>query len=257
MASRKRTSFVVIAVAAFFAVVRCGAAADLAPAVGDSVSQDSAEEFPVALGSFTTTLQGSRAERTANIRLAAQALDGTILAPGEVLSFNAIVGPRTLERGYQAAPVILHETRQLQTGGGVCQVASTMFAAGLLSGLSCAERWRHSSPVDYISLGEDATIVWGAKDLRLRNDLDQRVRLRIQVLGATLSARFEGESPAPESFELATDVREMPAEPGVDDAQPGREVELYRVRHGAHGDDARELVHRDVYPPSRGRREQP
>jgi vancomycin resistance protein YoaR len=216
-----------------------------------------AEEFPVALGSFTTTLQGSRLERTANIRLAAEALDGAILAPGEELSFNRIVGPRTIERGYQAAPVILHETRQLQTGGGVCQVASTVFAAGLLSGLSCAERWRHSSPVDYISLGEDATIVWGAKDMRLRNELDQPIRLRVSVLGSTLSARFEGESPLPDTFELATDEHEMPAEPGVDDARPGREIELYRVRHGARGDDARELVHRDVYPPSRGRRDEP
>ncbi len=216
-----------------------------------------AEEFPVALGSFTTTLMGSRPERTANIRLAAEALDGAVIAPGEVLSFNAVVGPRTPERGYLMAPVILHETRQLQAGGGICQVASTIFTAGLLSGLSCAERWRHSSPVDYIALGEDATIAWGAKDLKLRNDLDQRIRLRVRVTGSTLSARFEGESPLGAAYELATDERELPADASADGGAPGREVELYRVRRGDRGGESRELVHRDVFPPSRGRRPQP
>lgn len=232
-------------------------AADSSAAPADSAAANPAEEFPVALGSFTTTLLGSRPERSANIRLAAEALDGTILAPGEVLSFNVVVGPRSIGRGYQAAPVILHETRQLQTGGGVCQVASTMFAAGLLSGLSCVERWRHSSPVDYIAPGEDATIAWGAKDLRLRNDLGQRVRVRIAILGSTLSVRFQGEAPPAHEYELATDERELPADPGVEGAQPGREIELYRLRHDARGIDARELVHRDVYPPSRGRKEAP
>lgn len=215
------------------------------------------EEFPVVLGSFTTTLAGSRPERTANVRLAAQALDGTVLDPGQVLSFDRVVGPRTLERGYLQAPVILHETRQLQTGGGVCQTASTLFVAGLLSGLSSVERWRHSSPVDYIALGHDATIAWGAKDLKLRNDTGQRVRVRVFVRGATLSARFEGERPLEEALELVTEERELPVEAGVDGAQPGREVELYRVRRGAGGGVSRELVLRDVYPPTRGEKPEP
>lgn len=228
-----------------------------APLPGDSLANvpDTAEQFPVLLGSFTTTLHGSRPERTENIRLAVEALDGAILLPGDVLSFNERVGARTPERGYLMAPVILHETRQLQAGGGICQVASTMFVAGLTSGLSVAERWRHSTPVDYIAIGEDATIAWGAKDLRLRNDLAQRVRLRVRIVGTTLSARFEGEQPEPAAYELATESRELPAEPGLDDARPGVEVELYRVRRGAGGDESRELVHRDVIPPSRGRKD--
>ncbi len=212
------------------------------------------EAFPVVLGSFTTTLIGSRAARTANIRLAAQALDGRVIAPGEVLSFNAIVGDRSIARGYQSAPVILHEERQLQTGGGVCQVASTLFVAGLLSGLSSVERYRHSSPIDYIPLGEDATIVWGAKDLKMRNDLAQRVRLRVSVLGNTLSVAIDGEEPSRIGYELATEERELPADPGTEGAVPGREIELYRVHRDKGATTVRELVHRDVYPPSIGRR---
>ena len=212
------------------------------------------ESFPISLGSFTTTLMGSRAARTANIRLAARALDGTIIAPGEVLSFNRIVGERSVGRGYQTAPVILHDERQLQTGGGVCQVASTLFVAGLLSGLSSVERWRHSTPIDYIPLGEDATIVWNAKDMKLRNDLTQRLRLRVRVLGNTLSVAIDGEEPISGTYELATEERELPADPGAPDARPGREIELYRVRRDKGATTSREFVHRDVYPPSIGRR---
>src|SRR5262249_18583043 len=119
-------------------------AAAPAARVPDTTGAAPAEEFPARLGSFTTTLIGSSPARTANIRVAVDALDGTVVEASEVLSFNAVVGPRTAERGYQVAPVILHEERQLQTGGGVCQVASTLFAAALLSGLGPVERWRHS-----------------------------------------------------------------------------------------------------------------
>lgn len=226
-------------------------AAEDAPA--DSAMRDPLDdelEFTVPLGSFTTTLHGSLAARTVNVRLAAMALDGVILEPDEVLSFNRRVGPRTVARGYQPAPVILHETRQVQTGGGVCQVASTVFIAGLLSGLGVSERWRHSSPVDYIALGEDATIAWGAKDLKLRNDTGQRLRLRVSVIGAALSAHFEGVEPLAEEFELSREESEVPG----DDASgaPGREVTLLRIRRSS-GEESRELVHRDVIPAQRSR----
>lgn len=209
------------------------------------------DEFPVALGSFTTTLHGSLPARTINVRLAAEAIDGVVLEPGDVLSFNAIVGARTTARGYQPAPVILHETRQVQTGGGVCQVASTIFVAGLLSGLGVSERWRHSSPVDYIALGEDATIAWGAKDLKLRNDTGQRLRLRVSIVGAALSARFEGVEPLSDEFELAREEREVPGDDAA--GASGREVTLLRVRRSNTGDESREVVHRDVIPPQQVR----
>jgi hypothetical protein len=209
------------------------------------------EAFPLTLASFATTMMGSTPARTANVRLAAMALDGQVVAAGEELSFNLVVGPRTAERGYQDAPVILRETRQLQPGGGVCQVASTLFTAGLLAGLTPIERHRHSSPVDYIALGEDATIAWGAKDLRLRNDHAQPVRIRMEIVGRTLSARVEAAEPTGDAYELETEERELPVTTLDGRGLPGREVELYRVRRAADGTEERELVQRDVYPPSR------
>lgn len=214
------------------------------------------EEFPVPLSRFTTSLLGSSEARLTNIRLAVAALEGRVLESGEVLSFNDVVGPRTLERGYQMAPAILHEERQVQIGGGICQPASNLFVAALLAGMSVVERWRHSSAVDYIALGHDATISWGAKDLRLRNDLDQRVRLHFVHTGAALSVEVRGEHAPAVQFELRTEERESPPDPGVADALPGREIELYRVSIEGGEQTTRELVLRDVYPPSRGRRRQ-
>lgn len=220
----------------------------LACALGSArdVSSIVENEFPVVLGSYATTLIGSSPTRTHNIRLAVAVLDGAVLDPGAVLSFNRLVGPRTAEHGYQPAPVILREERQLQLGGGICQAASTLFCAALVSGLSVPERHRHSTPVDYIALGQDATIAWGFKDLQIRNDLEQRVRVRIDVVGGTLLARIEGEQPLASSFDLAIESRDVPESTG--DHLPGQEIELYRVRREDGQEIDRELVHRDFYP---------
>jgi vancomycin resistance protein YoaR len=225
-------------------------AASLAPAC--ALAQPAASDsFPVPLASFATTLIGSGPARTANVRLAAAALDGQVIVPGEELSFNRVVGPRTAERGYQEAPVILREVRDLQRGGGICQVASTLFAAGLLAGLTPVERHRHSSPVDYTALGEDATIAWGAKDLRLRNDGETPMRVRVELVGRSLGVRFEGADPLADRFELETAEHEIPVASADGAGLPGREVELYRVRHTADGSVDRELIARDLYPSSR------
>jgi vancomycin resistance protein YoaR len=203
-------------------------------------------EFPIVLGTYSTTLIGSLPARTDNIRLAARSLDSTILETAQVLSFNRRIGQRSIERGFQPAPVILHETREVQVGGGVCQLASTLFDAALIAGLRTTERHRHSYPVDYIPLAQDATIVWGAKDLKILDCLDQRVRFRAEVLGTTLTVRIEGERPERGEFDLETVEQSASASAG----QPGREVELFRVRRLDGQETSRELMHADIYPPA-------
>jgi hypothetical protein len=214
-----------------------------------SVPPDDA--FPAVLATYTTTLIGSLPSRTDNIRLAAQALDGVTLDPGEVLSFNTAVGPRTMERGYQQAPVILHEMRDVQIGGGICQAASTLLDAALLAGLAVVERHRHSFPVDYVPPAHDATIVWRAKDLRIVNVIDQRIRIRVTLLGSTLTATVEGEQESRETFELETEVVEASVRASADNL--GRQIDLYRVRSVDGTEVDRELIHRDVYPPALAR----
>jgi vancomycin resistance protein YoaR len=213
-------------------------------------------EYPAILSSFTTTLIGSLPARTDNVKLAVAALNGTVLKPGDQLSFDRVVGPRTRERGYQPAPVILHEARQIQIGGGVCQVASTVFVAALLSGLTAVERYRHSTPVDYVALGQDATIAWGAKDLKIRNTSEQSVRLKVEIVGGALTARFEGQDPLADTYELVTEDRETPADTASGEL-PGREIDVYRVRKSHDKVLDREHLYRDVYPPTRPAEERP
>ena len=136
-----------------------------------------------------------------NIARAAAYLDGTVLAPGEVWSFNRTVGPRTLERGFVDAPVIVQDELEPGVGGGVCQVATTLFAAGVMGGLDVVKRRSHSRPSGYAPLGLDATVIDGEVDLQLRNPypvpiivhafLPVPTRIRVEMLGISAPGKIE------------------------------------------------------------------
>lgn len=122
--------------------------------------------------SFSTS-GGGGAGRTDNLYTAAKYLDGTVLAPGDVLSFNKATGPRTFERGYSMAPVV----GGVGIGGGVCQVATTLYNVALRAGLEIIERHRHSVPVGYVPPGRDATVT-NYIDLKFRNSTDGFLKIR-------------------------------------------------------------------------------
>lgn len=123
-----------------------------------------------ALASYTTEFSGSP-NRIANIQRAAQLINGTLVAPGEVFSFNKTVGQRTEERGFKTAPVITPEGRlQDDLGGGICQVATTLFNAAFFAGLEIVERANHTLYIDHYPMGRDAAVSWGSPDLKFRND---------------------------------------------------------------------------------------
>jgi len=111
-------------------------------------------------------------ERTANLEIAATRIDGTILLPGEVFSYNEAVGERTEDRGFKESKVI-GETGYIDgVGGGICQPASMLYAASLMAGLEIEERHTHRFRVPYMPPGLDATVDWGKKDLKIRNNTD-------------------------------------------------------------------------------------
>lgn len=116
------------------------------------------------LGSFSTDFKNEieprESTRGYNIRYAAQKLTGTVVAPGERFSFNAVVGPRSEKNGFRTAPVIYMGVLEAGMGGGVCQVSSTLNAAVLQAGLKPAVRTSHSRPPSYILKGLDATVSW-------------------------------------------------------------------------------------------------
>ncbi|HYP90083.1 MAG TPA: VanW family protein, partial [Polyangiaceae bacterium] len=116
----------------------------LPPAVPTSALVD--VDPSIVLSEFETDFARRGGPRVRNIARAARYLDGTLLAPGEVWSFNRTVGPRTVERGFVDAPVIVADEVEPGVGGGVCQVATTLFAAGVLGGLDVVQRRSHSRP---------------------------------------------------------------------------------------------------------------
>lgn len=121
------------------------------------------------LGQYTTKFVKNK-NRTENIKLACEAIKNTLLAPGEIFSFNDVVGPREEERGYLSAMIIQGGEFIPGLGGGVCQVSSTLYNSVLSAGLEIVERHAHSLPIDYVPPNQDATVVYGLKDFRFKNN---------------------------------------------------------------------------------------
>lgn len=120
--------------------------------------------------SFTTKTTDNN-NRNTNIRLAAEALNGAMVdANGGEISFNSLTGERTKEKGYKEAAAIAGGSSVQEVGGGVCQVATTMFNALLRANCEIVTRYPHAWPADYVPRGEDATVDWPGVDLVMRND---------------------------------------------------------------------------------------
>ena len=120
--------------------------------------------------------------RTNNLRLACAALDGTIILPGEEFSFNRVVGQRTEEKGYREALVYSGGgVSRPEVGGGVCQVASSIYYAVLQADLQTTERAAHMFIVDYVPFGMDATVYWGSLDYKFRNNSPYPIKMEASV----------------------------------------------------------------------------
>lgn len=136
------------------------------------------------------------ASRTKNLELACKAINGTILNPGDVFSFNNIVGERTAAKGYLGAIVYTTGGKsEAQEGGGVCQVASTIYSCCLMSGLEVLEREPHMYAVTYVEPGMDATIYWGSLDFKFKNSTEYPMRIDASVSGGYVHIAFVGTAP--------------------------------------------------------------
>ncbi|NLW02568.1 MAG: hypothetical protein GX027_04800 [Clostridiaceae bacterium] len=130
--------------------------------------------------SFTTDSPNNM-NRGTNIRLAAKAIDGTVVFPGEEFSFNGIVGPRTPDKGYVIAHIFSEGQVRDGYGGGVCQVSTTLYDAALLANLKITERHNHMFTVGYVPLGMDAAVSYGYADLKFINSTDYPIRIEAGV----------------------------------------------------------------------------
>lgn len=144
------------------------------------------------LAYYSTTFDTADADRSYNIKVAADALDGLFVAPGEAFSFNGMVGPRSSEAGYKNAKIIINNEFVDGLGGGVCQVSSTLYNAVLLSGLEIIERNSHSLPVFYVPPGRDATVSFESVDFRFRNSTPRHIYIKTMFSPGRVSVKLYG-----------------------------------------------------------------
>jgi vancomycin resistance protein YoaR len=144
------------------------------------------------LSSFTTDMGVSSSNRIHNVQLMADFIDGTLIRPGEVFSFNDVVGPRTAERGFLEGQMIIGSLVLPSIGGGVCQTATTMFNNAIELGLPILERTNHNLYISHYPLGRDATVAWGGPDFKFKNDLKHGILVKTSYTDSTLSFTFYG-----------------------------------------------------------------
>lgn len=141
---------------------------DVAPKNTEESLRDSA----VLLYHSSSKLRSSTADRTWNIKLALSNFDGVVIAPGQEVSYNEILGERTVARGYRKAGTIASTGALVDdVGGGICQASTVLFNAVIHAGCEIIERNPHSWPLywqDY-DWGLDAMVNWGSSDLKFRN----------------------------------------------------------------------------------------
>lgn len=156
------------------------------------VADSALESITEIVSEYRTTFNAGQASRTNNIALAASKLDGLVLAPGEKLSFNGSVGKRTAKAGFKVAGVYANGRHEVDLGGGICQVSSTLYNAALFANLKIVSRTNHSMPVPYLPIGRDATVDYGNVDLVIENSLNMPIAVNSEFQRGALTFRILG-----------------------------------------------------------------
>lgn len=135
--------------------------------------------------------------RVNNIKKASDKVNGTVLKPGESFDTNAVLGDRNGENGWYKAPGIRNGKYELEYGGGVCQVSTTLYNAVLLANLEVVERTPHSWPIGYVDIGRDATISTGGPNLIFSNNTDSDITVAsvIDDEKKSITVRIYGKKP--------------------------------------------------------------
>ena len=233
------------------------------------ITYDKIKVIDSVVSSFSTKFNKSDINRTDNIKLACSRINNKLLMPGETFSMNSILGPRTHENGYKQAPIIFKNELVPGTGGGVCQVSSTLYNSVLLAGLDVIEREHHSMTLSYINPGRDATITEDSIDFRFVNNLEHPICISAKVSGNTLNISILGKKsndgveiklktktigvykPKPEKYVI--DHTLQSGQKVIDQkARNGIRVVLYREFYKAGKLQLQEKISEDYYRPHQG-----
>ena len=135
------------------------------------------KSVPIRGASLTTDYNEQVKNRTINLEIATRTINGIVLQPGDVFSFNETIGRTTRAKGYRSAKIFVKGKEEEGMGGGICQVSSTLYNAADFAGLEIVERHPHSKKVGYVKEGRDAATSYGGVDLKFKNTLPHPVKI--------------------------------------------------------------------------------
>lgn len=150
------------------------------------------EAFPDLLSTYSTNYAASNRNRTTNLILAANKINGTVLMPGETFSYNKVVGARTIAAGYKEAPIYVSGQVVDGLGGGICQITSTLYNAVVYANLEVTQRSNHQFIPSYVTASRDATVVYGAIDFQFKNNRNYPIKLVCSVSGGVANFKIFG-----------------------------------------------------------------
>ncbi len=220
-----------------------GSAQKLAVTVEETKPEHTREDLEVItdlLGSYSTSYASSSSNRIANIANGASLIDETVIYPGETFSFLEHVVPFTYENGYYQATGYSGGKVVPSTGGGICQVSSTLYNAVLRSELEVVERANHGLTVGYVPLGADATVAEGSVDFKFKNNLESAVYLEAYTYSGSVYVCIYGDETRPENRSIEFySVTEQTIAPGSDvvtkdDSQPEGWQEVTQSAHNGY-----------------------
>ncbi len=217
------------------------------------------------VATFSTNYTTSNDNRSNNIDLATNSINGKLLMPGDSFSFNEIVGQRTVARGYKEAGVIINNKLDSGIGGGICQVSSTLYNAMLLANINASERTHHSLKSSYVPLGMDATVDWGNLDLKFKNTLPYPIYLEGYTQNKNVYFNiYSNNSLTGKSYKIVNDVYQtvdfkvttkndatMPEgkQEYEQKGATGYRVKVYRATYESGKEVKRDLLYEDYYKP--------
>lgn len=217
------------------------------------------------LGECTTWFYTDSTGRGENIVRASELIDGTLVLPGEVFSYNEKISPVNEGNGYKKAYVIADEELVQDYGGGICQVSSTLYGAVLLSGLKVNERYPHTKLVKYVAPGLDATVSDSDKDFRFTNNLGSPVYIISSSEATAGYVRVTVIGRKDNNIIYEIDTEEKTTSPGIvlkysaalprgssrviGEGSPGIEVSVFRLSVSGDSEIGRELISHDIYLP--------
>lgn len=232
--------------------------------VAPDISAAAAKEKYKTISSFTTDTTANK-NRNTNVRLAAEAINGSVIKPGQEFSFNKTVGQRTEAKGYKGAAAYNNGEVVQEIGGGVCQVSTTLYNAVVRAGLQISYRRSHTFEPSYVTPGMDATVSWDQPDFKFINNSSTAIGIKAHYADQKMTVAIYGIPLLEEGvkWDLSSKKTEdlgVPAPTYEEDQtlQPGEEVvkskgssgsrwETYKVVYKDGKEVSRELDHKTTY----------